>query len=167
MQKELCLCGYFCFMNKKIVFATVILLILGGLQFVPVEMSNPDMEPEKDFLSMSGTPEGMATQIREACYDCHSFETRYPWYSKIAPVSFLISNHINEGREHLNFSAWGDYGTKKQNHKLEECFEMIENGEMPMKGYVVFHSAAKLSNEGKNELIAYFKSLYEGHSIAP
>lgn len=158
---------YFCLMNKKTIFGIVFLLVLVGLQFVPIEMSNPDIEPEKDFLSISGTPEGLATQIKQSCYDCHSFETQYPWYSKIAPVSFIMANHINEGREHLNFSAWGDYGAKKQNHKLEECFEMIETGEMPMKGYVVFHSTAKLSDEARKEMISYFKNLYQGVATAP
>ena len=94
--------------------------------------------------------------LKETCYDCHSNETKYPWYSNIAPISWLVADHRNEARHHLNFSIWGDYSQKRKDHKLEECIEMVQEGEMPMDSYTWFHPEAKLTEDQKQYLLEWF-----------
>ncbi|MDX1701859.1 MAG: heme-binding domain-containing protein, partial [Melioribacteraceae bacterium] len=109
-------------------------------------------------ITLMKPPSNIKKMLRNSCYDCHSNETSYPWYSKIAPVSWLISEHVRSGRRHLNFSIWSDYKEAKKDVKIEECIEMIKSGEMPMKVYVIFHSNADLILTEKKELIDWFSS---------
>ena len=91
--------------------------------------------------------------LREACYDCHSNETVYPWYASVAPISWLVIHDVDEGRDELNFSTWADYPLKRQNHKLDEIIELVEEGEMPMAVYKITHPEARLTNEEINLVI--------------
>lgn len=140
---------------KKVLVILLVVFIL--IQFFPIDRTNPTPTPQLDFLTIKKTPESTATIIKNSCYDCHSNETKYPWYSRIQPVSWLLKNHIDEGRKKLNFSNFANYEPKRQAHKMDEAAEMIEKGEMPMDSYVLIHSAAKLSEQQKQELIKYFK----------
>ncbi len=97
--------------------------------------------------------------LRNACYDCHSNESVYPWYAGIAPISWLVIHDINEGREELNFSEWIPYSLKRKNHKLEEIIEMVEDDEMPMKIYTVMHAEAELTAEEKQKIIYWAMNL--------
>jgi hypothetical protein len=97
--------------------------------------------------------------MKTTCYDCHSEETKTPWYAQVAPFSWWINDHINEGKEHLNFSAFGTYSAKKAAHKMEECYEELEKGEMPLTSYTITHADARLSDEQKATLINWFKSV--------
>ena len=143
-------------MLKKIGIGLVIILAL--MQFKQIDKTNPEYNEAEDFITITQPSEEIATLIKAACYDCHSHQAKYPWYSNVAPISWMVEHHIEEGREHLNFSKWGSYDTKKANHKLEECIEEIEEGEMPMKPYVVMHSEAKMSKEQKKALMAFFQN---------
>ena len=124
-------------MLKKI-FGTVIAIALL-IQLVPVEQSNP---PEMAPLT---APEQVQEILAKSCYDCHSNKTRWPWYSRVAPVSWWVTDHINEGREHLNFSNWGLSNAEDQAEYAEEIIEEVEEGKMPMPSYVVGHPEAELS----------------------
>lgn len=129
------------------------------IQFIRISKVNPEIITENDFLvSVNASPE-ISSLIKTSCYDCHSNETTYPWYTNIAPVSWWIKHHINEGREELNFSEWSTFKEKRKNHKLEECVEMIEENEMPMSSYTLLHKNAALSEEQKQKLILFFQSL--------
>ncbi|MBK7106098.1 MAG: heme-binding domain-containing protein [Ignavibacteriae bacterium] len=141
---------------KKILL--IIVAVFAVIQFIRIDKTNPEAKQENDFINFSNPPTEISTVIKNACYDCHSHQTKYPWYSDIAPVSWLLKNHIDDGRRHLNFSIWNEYDNEKQLHKLDECIEMIKSGEMPMQGYVMMHSEAKLSDEQKNALIEWFNS---------
>jgi DNA replicative helicase MCM subunit Mcm2 (Cdc46/Mcm family) len=99
--------------------------------------------------------------IRFACADCHSNHTEYPWYAKIQPVSMWIDHHVDEGKEHFNIDAWNTYSRKQQKHKIEECIEVIEEGEMPMKGYVKMHERANLTALQKKEITLWAKGLID------
>ncbi len=99
------------------------------------------------------------TILKASCYDCHSNESAYPWYTNIAPFSWLVKNHINEGRQHLNFSEWGTYSIEKSDHKLEECIDEVEEGEMPLSSYTLMHKEAELSKEQKEALMHWFISI--------
>lgn len=144
-------------MKKKILIALVLVFVV--IQFFRIDKENPTVEEGKDFLVMVDASEEVSTILRSACYDCHSYETEYPWYSNIAPVSWWLQHHIEEGREHLNFSIWGDYSAKKADHKLEECAEEVEEDEMPLNSYTWTHSDAKLSKDEKQLLIEFFEGL--------
>ena len=127
------------------------------IQFFPINKSNPITNEGMDFLKIKNTPEPIAKLIRNSCYDCHSNETKYPLYSNIQPVAWLLKNHIDEGRKELNFSTFATYEPKRQAHKLEEAAEYVEQKNMPLESYTLGHSDAKLSDEQRKQLVNYFR----------
>lgn len=131
------------------------------IQFFPIDKTNPPVDKGMDFISIKNIQPEIANTIRTSCYDCHSNETQYPWYSSIAPASWWLKNHINEGRSHLNFSVFATYEPKRQIHKMEECVEMLEKHEMPLESYYLGHQDAKLTDVQRQDLIKYFKKEIE------
>ena len=129
------------------------------IQFIRIDKTNPPIDPKLDFISTMNTPEDVGNKIVAACYDCHSHDSKYPWYTNIAPVSWWIKGHINGGRKHLNFSTWKEYSNGKQEHKLEECVEMLEKKWMPLFTYTWLHSDAKLTDAERTDMIEYFKNI--------
>lgn len=139
-------------MAKKILIAAVALLVV--IQFIPAGRTNPPVTADFDG------PADVAAVLRTSCYDCHSNETIWPWYSRVAPVSFFIGHHVEEGREHLNFSQWGDLAPGNRTHAVSEIQEVIAKGEMPLAGYVKMHAEAKLAPDelrSINEWAANYK----------
>lgn len=145
------------FNYKKISLYVLITLVL--IQAIRIDKTNEPVNRASDFLTVTQADNEIAGILKTSCYDCHSDEATYPWYTNIAPVSWWIKHHINEGRHHLNFSKWGTYSAKKADHKLEECVEIINEDEMPMGSYTIMHSNAKLSIVQKEKLITFFNSL--------
>jgi hypothetical protein len=145
----------------------ILLLTLGGillaLQFFRIEKSNPPADSAQDYLAVTAPPAEISSLLKAACYDCHSHSTQYPWYSNIQPVAWWIKDHVEEGRQHLNFAIWTTYPPKKAAHKLEECFEVIESKEMPMKSYTWMHGNARLSAAERSALAAWFRQQYQKH----
>lgn len=131
----------------KVALGLVALLLL--IQLVRPEKTNPPVTGE-----ITAPPE-VASLLERACYDCHSNETKWPWYSNVAPISWVVIHHTNDGRKHLNFSTWASYEPKKQAHKLEETEEMVRSGDMPMPPYVAMHPEAKLTDAEKETLLAW------------
>lgn len=120
--------------------------VLGALlliQVVPVERSNPPMETE-----MPASPEVRAV-LRRSCYDCHSNETSWPWYSRVAPVSWLVAHDVKEGREKLNFSTWNRLSSVEKTRKTKKSWEEVQEGEMPPWYYVPAHRDAVLSPQDR------------------
>lgn len=142
---------------KKIFIALLVVLVV--LQFFQIDKTNPVVDESKDFLKTQNTPEEIASIIKTSCYDCHSNESKYPWYSNVQPAGWFLKDHIDEGRRELNFSTFTDYELKRQDHKLEECIEYIEKDEMPLGSYTLVHREAALTEAQKNILIDYFKSV--------
>ena len=140
---------------KKILI--VLLMVFIIIQFFPIDKTNPITNEGMDFLKIKNTPEPIAKLIRNSCYDCHSNETKYPFYSNIQPVAWLLKNHIDEGRKELNFSTFATYEPKRQAHKLEEAAENVEQKNMPLESYTLGHSDAKLSDEQRKQLVNYFR----------
>ena len=132
-------------------FAVLALAFLG-MQLVPVERQNPPVETEVP------ASEKVRSILRRACYDCHSNETRWPWYSRIAPVSWLVAHDVHEGREELNFSTWNRLSTKKQVEALHESWEEVEEGEMPPWFYLPPHPDARLSAHDRAALRNWSRS---------
>jgi hypothetical protein len=123
--------------------------VLVLIQFVPVSRSNPPVRGE-----IEGPPEAMAV-LQRACYDCHSNRTAWPWYSRVAPVSWLVSHDVAEGREHLNFTEWDALRPSARRHVIEELWEEVEEGEMPLPAYRAMHPEARLSAADKETLRAW------------
>ena len=147
-------------MKKKSIII-VLSAILSGLitiQFFPIDKSVPESDPELDFLVVTNPPRRINSVIKASCYDCHSYKTRYPWYSNAAPISWMIKSHVNEGLEHLNFSEFGKYSREESNHAISEMKEMISGKEMPLKSYLLFHKEARLSIEKRDMLIQWLSS---------
>jgi hypothetical protein len=145
---------------KRILIALAVLAALA--QLVPESvfpMRNPPMAAANglDARAHALTP-AVAAILQRSCYDCHSNRTAWPWYSKVAPVAWLISNDVTEGRRGLNFSEWGLYSPKRAAHKLDEICEHVEGGEMPLWYYQPMHPASKLSAADKKAICAWTKA---------
>jgi len=136
----------------------IIMAVLVFMQFFRIDTTKPEYDRGLDIFAYSEADPAVVTSVHNACYDCHSYETVYPWYVQFAPVSWFMKHHIDEGRHHVNFSTWGDYPDNKKSHKLEECIEMINEGEMPLSSYVLMHSEAKWTDEEKSKVLQFFKS---------
>ncbi|UXX78580.1 heme-binding domain-containing protein [Reichenbachiella carrageenanivorans] len=136
-----------------------LLTVLVFIQFFGFDNEIPAYEAKNDFITMMNPPAEIAQIIKTSCYDCHSYETKYPWYASVAPVSWWIGDHIEDGRKHFNLSTWGTYTEKKALHKLEEFYEEVEKGEMPLSSYTILHGDASLSPEQVSQLVTWVKSL--------
>lgn len=129
---------------KKLII--IIIVILVGIQFIPVERTNPPVEAD---LSAPTTVKDI---LKKACYDCHSNETKWVWYTKVAPVSFLVASDVNSGRKHMNFSDWGKMNSFDQQKVKNEIWEEVRDEQMPLWQYRIMHSEAKLTPEEKNTI---------------
>jgi hypothetical protein len=116
------------------------------IQFIPVDRTNPSVKSD------ASAPEAVDKILRAACYDCHSNETHWPWYSQVAPISFFVAFHVHDGRRHLNFSEWPALDLDAQDRIFEEISEEVGEGEMPLFTYVLLHPEAKLT-EAQRKLI--------------
>lgn len=134
---------------KKILkyLAIVLIVALVVIQFInrPEKISEP--VTDNDIIGVLNVQPEIANLLKTACYDCHSNQPRYPWYSEIAPFSWWIGEHIEHGRDELNFSDWATFSKRKRDHKLEEVVEEVEEGHMPLPKYTWMHSDARLSDE--------------------
>jgi hypothetical protein len=146
---------------KKINRKATLSILLGIfilMQFSQIDKTNPPIDQKLDFIEITKPSEEIATMLKGACYDCHSHQVKYPWYTNIAPLSWWVKGHIDNGVIELNFSEWGNYRTSKANHKLEESFEKVERKEMPLTPYLILHPLARLTEEQRTELVNFFKS---------
>ena len=142
---------------KKIVLFLGIVFV--GIQFIPTKRNLSDAVLASDFMQTYELPKTLETKIKVSCYDCHSNNTAYPWYNKIQPVAWFLENHIEEAKEELNFSEFGNYSTRKKKSKLKSIISQIKDDEMPLSSYTLMHTDAKLSVNEKNELIKWMTQL--------
>ena len=134
---------------RPVVLGVGMLGLVTALQFVPVSRTNP---PEREPAM---APPEVHMILRRSCYDCHSNETRWPWYSRIAHGSFLISRDVTEGRRELNLSTWSQYDARRKARKLREIGEQVEKGKMPQWYYVLLHPDARLSAADRQLLLEW------------
>ncbi len=149
-------------MKKKLTVKNIsifLVFLFLAIQSIRIDKTTEPVNPATDFIALTSANTDIANTLKVACYDCHSNQPTYPWYTNIAPFSWWIKHHIDEGSHHLNFSIWGTYTEKRKNHKLDECVEMVEEGEMPMSSYTLMHGDAKLTDAQKQQLVEFFKSL--------
>jgi hypothetical protein len=146
-------------MKNKILIGIAILII--GIQFIPRHKNtSPEIKKHPLFTSYP-TSHTVENIIRWACADCHSNHTNAYWYSNIQPLSMLIGNHVEEGKEHFNIDEWNNYPPYKQYHKIEECIEVIDENEMPLSSYTWMHENAKLNDLQKHEFKLWAKGLLD------
>lgn len=123
-----------------------ILVVFVVIQLVPVDRVNPPVEAEVP------APANVRVVLRRACYDCHSNETVWPWYSRVAPISWLVARDVREGREELNFSTWNRITTQQQVKKMKKSWEEVAEGEMPPWLYLGIHRDTTLLAEDRTAL---------------
>jgi len=143
----------------------IILLVLVAIQFIPADKPEVSLTNENDLIYNNQLPENVAALLKESCYDCHSNETIYPWYSYVAPVSWLVVRDIELGREELNFSQWESQSKIDKAKNLDKIIDEVIDENMPMPIYTIMHSNAKLSKENRQVLAewaeSYAESLFE------
>ena len=126
---------------KLILLYVVVPFIL--IQFIPVEKTNPSFDKANELIA----PPNVISILKTSCYDCHSNETIWPFYSYVAPVSWIVTRDVTLGREDLNFSEWNKLSNDKKNHKKEDIVEEISLDSMPIPIYLITHPSATLSND--------------------
>lgn len=146
----------------KITFVVVIVALIV-VQFIRPNFSNPPVVAAETLYASTEVPNEVQQVLARSCIDCHSNETRYPWYSKISPFSWLLANHIDDGRRELNFSLWNTYSPKKKVRKLEELCEQVEQSEMPLPSYLWIHREAVMADGDAALLCSWAKT--EGERI--
>jgi hypothetical protein len=142
---------------KRTLYAAAALLAL--LQAVPVRRTNPEATAPID------APPEVARIIEAMCYDCHSNETRWPLYAYVAPVSWFVVHDVSEGREHLNFSEWAGYSDRKQRRLVEDICEEIAEGNMPLRGYLLIHPGARVTEAQLETLRRWAESDFGAETV--
>jgi hypothetical protein len=124
------------------------LLACAAAQLVPVPRTNPPVRSEPAWDSAE-----TRALAERSCFDCHSNETAWPWYSRVAPVAWLVARDVQQGREELNFSDWGGVSQDDDEDLAEEVREVLEEGEMPLPNYLLLHPEARLTDLERQQLI--------------
>lgn len=145
-------------MMKKILLALLVVLI--AIQFIKPEKNISENQSPNDIRTMYDVPADVGLILEKACNDCHSNNTKYPWYSKIQPVAWFLASHVDDGKKHFNLSEFAAYTPDWVKwHKLEELVEMVEEGEMPLESYTLIHRDAVLTDAEKASLIGWAQDI--------
>ncbi len=125
----------------------IILFILIFIQFFQIDKQNKELNKALEIKA----PDNIMTMLKDACYDCHSNQTKWPWYSNIAPFSWAINTHVKDGRKALNFSTWEEYSPEEKKKKMKELFRTVY-ASMPLSSYIRFHKEADLTREQRTQI---------------
>jgi hypothetical protein len=125
--------------------AVVFALLLGGAQFVRPSRTNPSEVPGRSLEQHVAVPAAVAEVLARSCADCHSNRTDWPWYSRVAPASWFVADHVNDGRRHLNFSDWARYDARESADMLRHICHEARVGSMPLDSYTLLHPRARLT----------------------
>ena len=136
------------------------LAVFAGLQLRTVERTNPPV------VTHIEAPTEITSILRKACYNCHSNETHWPWYSYVAPFSWWLEHHVIEGRRDLDFTRWNEYDADDQLDRIEEIVAQAEERKMPPESYLLIHSAARLDNEARATLRAWMETAQRVYSAS-
>jgi hypothetical protein len=138
---------------KKILL--VLLVVFIAIQFVQPARNTSGQVLPTDISKTVSLPENVHTILQTACYDCHSNNTRYPWYNYVQPVAWILANHIKHGKKDLNFNEFGSYPARRQQSKLKAIADQVRDGEMPLYSYTIIHKKARLTKEEKSVIIQW------------
>jgi hypothetical protein len=136
-----------------------LLILLVGIQFIPTSNNKQEITPYSDIRKVYTIPDNVLTILETSCFDCHSNNTNYPFYSRIQPMAMLMDRHIRIDKEVLNFSEFGDYSDRGKRNKLFSIQNQIKDGEMPLTSYTLMHNAAKLSDKDKLVIVEWITNL--------
>lgn len=150
-------------LTRKILLGIGIAFI--GIQFVQPPHNKNIQVSEADILLTTNIPDSVKTILKTACYDCHSNNTNYPWYSNIQPMGWMMANHIKEGKGELNFSEFRSYSTRKQISKLNGIANSIRDDIMPLTSYKLMHKQAQLSKNEKLLLVNWTQQTLDSLSV--
>ncbi|MCB0790823.1 MAG: heme-binding domain-containing protein [Flavobacteriales bacterium] len=137
----------------------ILIVLLGVAQFIRPDTSVPAYDPAQDLLAMTKPSTQVEQLVRAACYDCHSYESEYPWYDRITPVNWWVHHHVEEARHHGNLSIWGTLAQKRKDHFLKDAPDEIGEGDMPLPTYTWMHPKARLTDAQRKVLIDFFSGL--------
>lgn len=133
-------------MNRSTLAVLVVVVVALGAQFVRPDMMNPPTNPARTLTATERVPAGVTATLQRACQDCHSNDTRWPWYAQISPASWLLADHVADGRRELNLSEWGTFQARRRDKKLQEICEQLEHRKMPLTSYLWLHPEAAVSD---------------------
>ena len=145
-------------MRKAFKILTGLFVVFVLIQLIPSARNENGQISNKDITKTMAVPSNIQSVLKTSCYDCHSNNTNYPWYSRIQPARFIQDRHVKEGKENLNFSEFGAYSDRKKRNKLRAIAGSIKNEIMPLSSYTMLHSDSKLSVESKALLINWAKN---------
>lgn len=140
---------------KKALLAILIVFVIA--QFFGPELNQGEVSSLDPFIAETKPSEEVHKIMKQACFDCHSDVTKYPWYNNITPVNYWIADHVKEGKKEVNFSKWSEYSLKRKEHKFEEIWEEVEEKHMPLNLYTWVHRDADLSQEQIDKVAAWTK----------
>jgi hypothetical protein len=138
---------------KKIILGLLVVLIL--IQFFHPAKNVSTTPSPSNIATVYNVPPGVSTILSKACNDCHSNNTRYPWYNNIQPVAWWLDNHVQEGKRGLNFDDFTTYRISKQYRRMQDIIDEVKEGEMPLSSYTLIHTDAKLTSDEKNSLFKW------------
>lgn len=141
---------------KKILLYGIIIFL--SFQLIQIDKENPSVNKKIDYNRVTHASPEIQKILKKACYDCHSNEVNYPWYSSIAPISWFIKEHVNQGKEYVNFSEYGKYNRYQKEHINSSLYRVIENKIMPLNSYLWMHKEANLSEEDYILLLNWFQT---------
>jgi hypothetical protein len=134
-------------MKKKSTMTGLGLLgLFVAAQFFRPQLTNPASDPAASIRNYKGIPPEVVSKIEAACFDCHSNETHWPWYSYVTPVNYLVASDVNAGRRRMNFSEWENYSPGRVSSILDNVYDQVYNHEMPLPKYRWMHPAARLTD---------------------
>jgi hypothetical protein len=134
------------------VVAILLVVFVVGIQAIRPARTNPPVDESQTINAKTQMTPEVASIFDRSCRDCHSYKTTWPWYTNVAPVSWWLSNHVNDGRRSLNMSEWGKLPNDRQERKLRQICDEVQDGVMPLSSYLPMHPAAKLSEQDKKTL---------------
>jgi len=135
-------------------------LLAVAIQFYRPERTNPPVDESQTLFAAVPVPEEVQTIFKRSCFDCHSNETRWPWYSSVAPAMWLVARDVKEGRSHMNLSEFGKYKPLRGLSKLDMMCENMQDGVMPLPHYLTLHPKARPSAEEIDRFCAWVDSLH-------
>lgn len=142
-------------MKKVLLYGIIIFL---SFQLIQIDKENPSVDKKIDYNQVTHASLEIQKILKKACYDCHSNEVKYPWYSSIAPISWFIKEHVNQGKEYVNFSEYGKYNRYQKENIKSSLYRVIENKTMPLNSYLWMHKEANLSEKDYILLLNWFQT---------
>jgi Haem-binding domain len=138
--------------------ATAAVVVFAGMQAIPVDRRNSPLDSSRTIFASEAMPVNVAGVLRRSCQDCHSNQTHWPWYSYVAPMSWIVASDVHKARRQMNFSEWAGYSEKKREERLNGICEQVVNGDMPEGKYALIHRRARVSEDERRAVCQWVES---------